>query len=61
MPVGRAVRGGEIAEPVAGIAIAGNVRQLLQAITAVADDRRLMTSGNAVSTILLEDITVGGE
>lgn len=59
--LGRAVRRGELAEPVAGIAIAGNVSQLLQAITAVADDRRLMTSGNAVSTILLEDITVGGE
>lgn len=59
--VGRAVRAGEIAEPVAGIAIAGNLRQLLQAITAVADDGRLMTSGNAVSTILLEDLTVGGE
>ncbi len=59
--VGRAVRGGEIEEPVAGIAIAGDLRQLLQAITAVADDARLMTSGNAVSTILLEGITVGGE
>jgi len=59
--LGRAVHDGAVAEPVAGIAIAGNVRQLLQAITAVADDERLMTSGNAVSTILLEDISVGGE
>lgn len=57
---GRAVRRGEVAEAVAGIAIAGNVRDLLASVTAVADDRRLMPSGNAVATVLLEGLSVGG-
>jgi PmbA protein len=59
--LGRSVRAGTLGEPVAGVAIAGNVRRLLEAITAVADDVRLMPSGNAVSTVLLEDLAVGGE
>jgi PmbA protein len=59
--VGRAVRGGEVAEPVAGIAIAGNLRELLGAMVGVGDDARRMPSGNVASTVLLEGIAVGGE
>ena len=59
--LGRTVRAGAVEEPVAGIAIAGNVRQLLLAMRAVADDVRLMPSGNAVSTVLLDELAVGGE
>ena len=59
--LGRAVRGGEAREAVAGIAIAGNVRDLLQAIVAVATDVRRLASGHAVSTVLLEGISVSGD
>jgi PmbA protein len=59
--LGRAVRGGEAREAIAGIAIAGNVRDLLQAIVAVATDVRRLASGHAVSTVLLEGISVSGD
>ncbi len=59
--VGRAVRRGRLEEPVAGIAMAGNVRDLLGAVAAVADDVRRMPSGNACSTVLLDGISIGGE
>jgi len=59
--LGRAVREGEAREAVAGIAIAGNVRDLLRAIVAVATDVRRLASGHAVSTVLLEGISVSGE
>jgi PmbA protein len=58
---GRAVRGGQPEEAVAGIAIAGNVRDLLGAIAAVGDDLKLMSGGNRTSTILLEGLSVSGE
>jgi len=59
--LGRAVRGGEAREAIAGIAIAGNVRDLLRAIVAVATDVRRLASGHAVGTVLLEGISVSGE
>ena len=59
--LGRAVRGGEAREAIAGIAIAGNVRDLLQAIVAVATDVRRLASGHAVGTVLLDGITVSGD
>lgn len=58
---GRALRDGEAREPVAGIAVAGNVRDLLAAVAAVADDVRAMPSGNACSSVLLEGLAIGGE
>jgi len=57
---GRALRRGAVQEAVAGIAVAGNVRDLLGAVAAVADDVRRMPSGNACSTVLLEGLTIGG-
>ena len=59
--LGRTVRKGEIQEAVAGIAIAGNIRELLGAVVAVANDVRLMPSGNACSTVLFDGISIGGE
>jgi len=58
---GRAVRNGEPGAAVAGIGMAGNVRDLLNALVGVGDDVRLMASGNSVSTILLEGLSVSGE
>ena len=58
--VGHALRGGSLAEPVAGVTVSGNVSSLLRAIEAVADDLRFFSGGGGGSTILLRDLTVGG-
>ena len=57
---GRAVRGGTPEDAVSGIAIAGNVRDLLGAVVAVGDDLQLMSGGSRTSTILLEGLSISG-
>ena len=59
--MGRRLEGGRVGDPVAGIGLAGNARDLLDSIEAVGDDLRLMPGGNAASSVLLRDMAVSGE
>lgn len=52
---------GELQYPVKGITIAGNLIALLTAIAAVGDDLRFGSSGVGSPTLLVRDISVGGE
>lgn len=58
--VGLAVRGGEPAEPVAGVAVSGNVFDLLRRSIAAGSDLRWFASGVAAPSLLVEGLSVGG-
>jgi len=52
---------GELTEAVEGIAIAGNVLDLLGSVMAVASDLRLFYHGGGGATVLLEGVSVSGK
>lgn len=57
---GSLIEDGRCGRPVRGITIAGNIRELLTAMSAVADDLRFFGAFNAPS-VLVNEIMVGGE
>lgn len=54
------IENGSLIRPVQKMGLAGNVRELLQSIAAVADDVRFFAAGPAGSTVLLEGISISG-
>jgi len=58
--VGWEMENGSMLRPVQKMGISGNVRDLLNALAAVADDLRFFASGNSGSTVLLEGISISG-
>ena len=58
--VGWEMEQGEMIRPVQRMGISGNVRDLLDSVSAIADDVRLFASGHAGSTALLEGISISG-
>ena len=59
--LGQVIARGELTEPVEGIAIAGNVLDLLGSVMAVASDLRLFYHGGGGATVLLEGVSVSGK
>ncbi len=57
---GQWIEKGKIVHPVSGLALAGNVRDLLFAIDTVADDLKFFLGGVGGSTVLLKDMSVSG-
>lgn len=55
------LEGGEPRYPVKGITIAGNLIELLNSIAAAGDDLRFGPSGIGSPTLLVRDVSVGGE
>jgi PmbA protein len=53
------IRDGVLAEPVAEITIAGNLREMLKDIAAVGDDIDAR-GGTRVGSILLKEMTIAG-
>jgi PmbA protein len=58
--VGWEMEHGSMVRPVQKMGISGNVRDLLNSITAVGEDLRFFASGNSGSTLLLEGISISG-
>jgi PmbA protein len=58
--VGWEMENGEMIRPLHKMGFSGNVREVLGALAAVADDVRLLASGHAGSTVLLEGISISG-
>lgn len=57
---GRAIRGGELAESVSGVALAGNLFDLLRNIALVGGDARYFVSGKETPSLAIEGLTVSG-
>lgn len=58
--VGWEMENGAMVRPVQKMGISGNIRDLLDSLSAVADDLRFFASGNSGSTVLLEGISISG-
>jgi len=58
--VGWEMENGAMVRPVQKMGISGNIRDLLHAVAAVAEDLRFFASGNSGSTLLLEGISISG-
>lgn len=58
---GQWIENGNLAYPVSGLAVAGNLKDLLMSIKAVADDIKFFLGGVGGSTMLLENISISGE
>lgn len=58
---GRVIENGSFSYPVEGIAIAGNITDLLNSVTEVASDLKFFPNGGGGCTILLEGISVSGK
>jgi PmbA protein len=58
--VGAAVRGGELAEGVAGVALAGNLFDMLRNVAAAGADFRWFSRGIGTPSLLVEGLTASG-
>ncbi len=58
---GALIEGGEIAYPLKGMTLAGNLKEFLQRIEVVCNDLRFFPNGIGGSTILVEGLSVGGK
>jgi PmbA protein len=58
---GRMIDKGSLGQPVSGLALAGNIRDLLQSIQTVANDIKFFLNGMGGSTVLLKELSVSGE
>ncbi len=57
---GRMIRGGELAEPVREITIAGSLQRMLLDIAAVGGDLTWLPGGTGVPSLVIGDISLGG-
>lgn len=58
---GKVIDKGRLDRPVSGLALAGNIRDLLHSIQLVANDVKFFLSGMGGSTVLMEGLSVSGE
>lgn len=56
---GLLIEGGEVTRPVRGVTVAGNIRALLKAVTAVGNDLRFLGSCGAPSLVISELVVSG--
>ena len=54
------VEGGEIAHPVSEVTVAGNLKEMLRGIVAVDDADAIRRGAVLCGSILLDELTVGG-
>ena len=57
---GRMIRGGALAEPVREITIAGSLQRMLQEIREVGGDLTWLPSGAGMTTLVVDDVSLGG-
>lgn len=57
---GRMIRGGALAEPVREITIAGSLQRMLLDIAAVGSDLTWLPGGTGMTSLVLDDISLGG-
>ena len=57
---GRMIRRGQLAEPIREATIASTLPRLLLDISAVADDREWLSSGDAMCSVVIDGIALGG-
>jgi PmbA protein len=57
---GRMIRKGQLAEPIREATIASTLPRLLLDISAVADDREWLTSGDGLCSMVIDGVSLGG-
>jgi len=57
---GALIENGQITSPVVGVTLAGNLLDMLKAVTAIGNDLIEVHGGIVIPSILIEDVTVGG-
>lgn len=57
---GRMIRGGELAEPVREVTIAGSLQRMLLDLRAIGDDLTWLPGGAGMASLVVDDVSLGG-